>query len=81
MILRLSRHLRNRTRRADNRLFMGNGYLPAAPEKNPGPPARQSARAEDPGIVSVTRRRGDRIALAFFAAVWSAPRGVDRWST
>jgi hypothetical protein len=22
---------------------MGNGYLPAAPEKNPGPPARQSA--------------------------------------
>ena len=21
---------------------MGNGYLPAAPEKNPGPPARQS---------------------------------------
>jgi hypothetical protein len=22
---------------------MGNGYLPAAPEENPGPPARQSA--------------------------------------
>ena len=22
---------------------MGNGYLPAAPEKNPDPPARQSA--------------------------------------
>ena len=22
---------------------MGNAYLPAAPEKNPGPPARQSA--------------------------------------
>jgi hypothetical protein len=22
---------------------MGNGYLPAALEKNPGPPARQSA--------------------------------------
>jgi len=27
---------------------MGNGYLPAPPEKNPGPPARQSAvRGED----------------------------------
>jgi hypothetical protein len=54
MILRLSRHLRNRTRRADNRLFMGNGYLPAAPEKNPGPPARQSAvRGEDLIYISI----------------------------
>ena len=26
---------------------MGNGYLPAAPEKNPGPPARQSAVCEE----------------------------------
>jgi hypothetical protein len=25
------------------RAVMGNGYLPAAPEKNPGPPTRQSA--------------------------------------
>jgi len=26
---------------------MGNGYLPAAPEKNSGPPARQSAVCEE----------------------------------
>ena len=26
---------------------MGNGYLPAPPEKNPGPPARQSAVCEE----------------------------------
>ena len=26
---------------------MGNGYLPAAPEKNPGSPARQSAVCEE----------------------------------
>jgi hypothetical protein len=26
---------------------LGNGYLPAAPEKNPGPPARQSAVCEE----------------------------------
>ena len=26
---------------------MGNGYLLAAPEKNPGPPARQSAVCEE----------------------------------
>jgi len=26
---------------------LGNGYLPAAPEKNPGPPARQSAVREE----------------------------------
>ena len=26
---------------------MGNGFLPAAPEKNPGPPARQSAVCEE----------------------------------
>jgi hypothetical protein len=26
---------------------MGNGYLPAAPEKNPGPLARQSAVCEE----------------------------------
>ena len=26
---------------------MGNGYLPAAPEKNPGLPARQSAVCEE----------------------------------
>jgi hypothetical protein len=26
---------------------MGNGYLPAAPEKNPGPSARQSAVCEE----------------------------------
>jgi hypothetical protein len=33
---------------------MGNGYLPAAPEKNPGPPARQSAvRGEDVIYISI----------------------------
>ena len=33
---------------------MGNGYLPAAPEKNPGPPARQSAvRGEDLIYISI----------------------------
>jgi hypothetical protein len=26
---------------------LGNGYLPAAPEKNPGPSARQSAVCEE----------------------------------
>ena len=33
---------------------MGNGYLPAAPEKNPGPPAHQSAvRGEDVIYISI----------------------------
>ena len=33
---------------------MGNGYLPAAPEKNPAPPARQSAvRGEDLIYISI----------------------------
>jgi hypothetical protein len=33
---------------------MGNGYVPAAPEKNPGPPARQSAvRGEDLIYISI----------------------------
>jgi hypothetical protein len=33
---------------------MGNGYLPAAPEKNLGPPARQSAvRGEDLIYISI----------------------------
>ena len=33
---------------------MGNGYLPAAPGKNPGPPARQSAvREEDLIYISI----------------------------
>ena len=33
---------------------MGNGYLPAAPAKNPGPPARQSAvRGEDVIYISI----------------------------
>jgi hypothetical protein len=33
---------------------MGNGYLPAAPGKNPGPPARQSAvRGEDVIYISI----------------------------
>src|SRR5262249_15307087 len=31
---------------------MGNGYLPAAPEQNPGPPARQSAVCEEDLIYS-----------------------------
>jgi hypothetical protein len=33
---------------------MGNGYLPAAPENNSGPPARQSAvRGEDLIYISI----------------------------
>ena len=33
---------------------MGNGYLPAAPGKNPGPPARQGAvRGEDVIYISI----------------------------
>jgi hypothetical protein len=36
------------------RVAMGNGYVPAAPEKNPGPPARQSAvRGEDLIYISI----------------------------
>jgi hypothetical protein len=46
MILRLSRHLQNRTEtqitHLGGRVVMENGYLPATAEKNPAPPARQS---------------------------------------
>ena len=31
----------------EGRVVMGNSYLPAAPEKNPGPPARQTAVCGD----------------------------------
>ena len=38
----------------EGRVVMGNSYLPAAPEKNPGPPARQSAvRGEDLFYISM----------------------------
>jgi hypothetical protein len=37
-----------------------NGYLPAAPEKNPGPPARQSAVCEE-DLIYISIWSGDAI--------------------